>query len=242
MAANSSQATGAGGRQEQPSRERWTLPSRGGFYASFGDDGLTATVNAYGDIMQFSKYIGKGYSGMFAADHRCVSEPYQVMSRTQDLLDLIDEDDCDVDVTYGPKFHDIYAYSRPDFSFVGDRWPRFHYKTNESGSQTFTVTWIVHGGILFQRCVVENGSDDDLKYGFRFAKNMLIRDLDHLYGTYTFNESTEDGYETIHGQEDSSWVRLHLLEKDQVTQDSANANVGPRVESDGEMVSRNYGM
>ncbi|KAF2108501.1 hypothetical protein BDV96DRAFT_692587 [Lophiotrema nucula] len=54
-------------------------------YSSFGDQGTTASVNAYGEILQFSTYIGAGKSGMFSVDHGIMDEPYFVKPRAQKL-------------------------------------------------------------------------------------------------------------------------------------------------------------
>ncbi|TGO39851.1 hypothetical protein BHYA_0046g00040 [Botrytis hyacinthi] len=45
-------------------------------YSSFGDGGTTATVNAFGQLMQFSTYLGPGNFGMFSVDHTSIYEPW----------------------------------------------------------------------------------------------------------------------------------------------------------------------
>ncbi|KAF7911108.1 uncharacterized protein EAF01_002616 [Botrytis porri] len=57
-------------------------------YSSFGDGRTTATVNACGQLMQFSTYLGLGKSGMFCVDHATLSEPYFGSTRADDLNNM----------------------------------------------------------------------------------------------------------------------------------------------------------
>ncbi|ROW14043.1 hypothetical protein VPNG_04042 [Cytospora leucostoma] len=50
-------------------------------HASFGDQGTTASVGAFGQLLQFSDYLGIGTTGMFSADHKETDEPYFVLDR-----------------------------------------------------------------------------------------------------------------------------------------------------------------
>ncbi|KAK0724382.1 hypothetical protein B0H67DRAFT_567821 [Lasiosphaeris hirsuta] len=52
---------------------------------------MTASVNAYGDLMQFARYLGAGRSGMFSVDHYETSEPCYVRDRAEDLQNLCTE-------------------------------------------------------------------------------------------------------------------------------------------------------
>ncbi|KAK1722034.1 hypothetical protein BDP67DRAFT_561502 [Colletotrichum lupini] len=61
----------------------WSDPPNPKCYASFGDDGVIATVNAYGDLMQFSSFLGVGQSGVFSADYGDTDELFYVLSRAE---------------------------------------------------------------------------------------------------------------------------------------------------------------
>lgn len=206
-------------------------------YSSFGDNGTTATVNACGDIMQFSRYIGKGHSGMFSADHRCVSEPYLVERRTANLQHLIRDISYDKKKTYGANFTQLSYLLGAELTYVHNRWPRFDgvldhdwedtyrqncdrfdnvddlraYMTSESsGLSRLSTTLMVHDGIVFQRCIASNNSfDKPLEFNVQFEENMLIRDLDHLDPDYSSNKEEDENYVTFLGPQNQSWVRLH---------------------------------
>ncbi|KUI53688.1 hypothetical protein VP1G_01109 [Cytospora mali] len=69
----------------------WHSPPNAKCHASFGDQGTTATVGAFGQLVQFSDYLGAGTSGMFSADHPRTAEPYLVRDRMADLQNLAQE-------------------------------------------------------------------------------------------------------------------------------------------------------
>ncbi len=56
---------------------------------SFGDQGTTATVNSYGDLIQVGRYLGLGSSGMFTMDQPYTDEPWAVVSRAYDLMESL---------------------------------------------------------------------------------------------------------------------------------------------------------
>ncbi|KAF7531823.1 hypothetical protein G7054_g8512 [Neopestalotiopsis clavispora] len=222
---------------------RWKDASNRECYSSFGDGGTTATVNASGDIMQLSKYIGHGHSGMFSADHQCVAEPYLVIKRTADLQNLIGQSSYDKKTTYGAHFPGLRSLFGPELAFVHNRWPRFddvldhdwqniaerelldiqdldnlrtHLRSESSCSSKLSTSWVVIDGIVFQHCVVKNNSSNlTLDFDIQFEENMLIRDLDHLDPGYSSNKEINDNYFTFLGPQQQSWVRLHQFQQTQ---------------------------
>lgn len=44
-------------------------------HASFGDGGTTASTTCYGDLIQMSRFLGAGQSGVFSIDQSSMSEP-----------------------------------------------------------------------------------------------------------------------------------------------------------------------
>lgn len=44
-------------------------------HASFGDNGTTASTTCYGDLIQMSRFLGAGRSGVFTIDQTSTSEP-----------------------------------------------------------------------------------------------------------------------------------------------------------------------
>ncbi|KAK8062098.1 hypothetical protein PG997_014195 [Apiospora hydei] len=69
----------------EPKCYSWKDAPNHGAWCAFGDEGTTALVGAYGDLIQFGTYTGCGQSGMFTADRRASEEPYWVISRTKQL-------------------------------------------------------------------------------------------------------------------------------------------------------------
>jgi hypothetical protein len=96
-------------------------------YASFGDYGLTVSINAYGHIMQISRYLDFGYSGFLCVDSRYLP-PYYVQDRMEQLLE------SSRDPKRGLRLDIVDWNSLPSFSFgfMYDRWPR--YVLNQTGS------------------------------------------------------------------------------------------------------------
>ncbi|KAJ8117191.1 hypothetical protein OPT61_g1549 [Boeremia exigua] len=93
-------------------------------YASFGDSGTTASVNAYGHLMQISQYLGVGSSGFFCVELEGCPQSYAVKSRMDYLWRLSNESDKGIrlDVVDWTKFRRL-----PVLGFMYDRWPRYVY-------------------------------------------------------------------------------------------------------------------
>ena len=96
-------------------------------YASFGDDGLTVSINAYGHTMQISRYLSFGYSGFLCVDSQ-YPPPYYVQDRMEKLLE------SSRDPRRGIRLDIVDWNTFPSFSFgfMYDRWPR--YVLNQTGS------------------------------------------------------------------------------------------------------------
>ncbi|KAH6643260.1 hypothetical protein BKA67DRAFT_665085 [Truncatella angustata] len=213
-------------REFRPSLEQcrsWGDAPNPKTYASFGDNGTTATVSAYGNIVQFDTYIGEGHSGMFSADHGSVQEPYLVEERTRGLQNVattsVAEPD-EISNLYGLRLSNIKFDALPKQSWVNYRWPRYEFedkglKQEESSKKAYTVQWMVYDNVLLQHCTVENLDDTELSVDLEFlgtdSANMWIRDLDHIDPEYKFNEH-RDNYTTSLGLHGYSWVLAHKLE------------------------------
>jgi hypothetical protein len=89
-------------------------------YASFGDNGMTVSINAYGHIMQMSRYLNFGCSGFLCVDSK-YSTPYFVQTRTQEILDSSQMPNR------GFRLDIIDWSGVQNFSsgFMYDRWPRY---------------------------------------------------------------------------------------------------------------------
>lgn len=188
----------------------WEEPPNPLCSASFGDQGMTATVNAYGLLMQFGDYLGIGGSGVFSADHDCVNDPYYVVSRAANL-DKITRSSSMGEDSYGLSLEGLKlrADMPPKLTWNGWRWPRYEYGAQhfEESSATLTVQWMVHKKTLIQRCVLECNDKDDTEINVKFFKGMRIRDLDHIDGRKgSFNEVPNDRLQGGLGPGGYSWV------------------------------------
>jgi hypothetical protein len=95
-------------------------------YTSFGDgEGTTVSVNAYGHIMQISRYFGFGSSGLFCVDLEDTDQPYCADSRMEDLMYLSQSSDSGLQVRL--QYLLDSDERSPAVGFMYDRWPRYIY-------------------------------------------------------------------------------------------------------------------
>lgn len=165
---------------------KWESPPNHLCSASFGDKGMTATVNAYGLLMQFGDYLGVGRSGLFSADHAFVDEPYQTISRAETLHKVTKQNFLE-EMSYGISLGglELEKECAPKMSWKHWRWPCYEY-----GPGCFTdphlslnIEWMVHEKTLVQKCIVENAGSGSCDIEMCFLKDLRIRDLDHT-GNY----------------------------------------------------------
>ncbi|KAK1536796.1 uncharacterized protein CCOS01_02116 [Colletotrichum costaricense] len=176
-------------------------------YASFGDDGVTATVNAYGDLMQFSCSLGVGCSGVFSADHRYMDEPYWVDDRARQLHDI--RQDLRREFTsYGLRIPSIDLEKSRLLGYVHDRWPRYRAE-DKTSRLNLTTQWMVYEKTVLQQCIITNIGTDDTNVPVEFAKRMHLRDLNYLENTFIVL-----GFQNqILGPNHYGWVLVHPLEE-----------------------------
>jgi hypothetical protein len=168
-------------------------------YISFGDDGVTATVNEYGHLMQFGRYTGVGSSGFFSADQDNTDPAYFVVARADQLLKLCSERrSFDYGLTLNHNFD-----GRPCLTYVHDRWPRFEHQppAGENTGLNLTTQWVIHHGTVLQQLVVTNLLGEPKEVDFKYRDEMAIRDLNHLEYREEFQEATSgpDDYSRVHG-------------------------------------------
>ena len=117
-------------------------------YASFGDDGTTATVTAGSNIIHISRYLGAGESGVFSVNVEEVDEPWCVSSRAHQLMDASDDWSGIAFYQYSPV--DVFekVWNRPpDIDFVHGRWPRFKRTSDEKEDV-----------VVYDQCYVSRGT------------------------------------------------------------------------------------
>lgn len=92
-------------------------------YVSFGDEGTTASINAFGHIMQISQFARYGSSGFVCADAG-YERPYWVTDRMRHLMKAATdpEQGLRLDLVEWKKLHNV-----PSLGYMHDRWPRYIY-------------------------------------------------------------------------------------------------------------------
>lgn len=143
-------------------------PARRG-YSSFGDQETTASVNSRGHLIQISRYLGVGKSGMFCVNSSSVVNPrlYFVRYRASQLTKSAE----DPSSGFGLQLETIsdQPFEQPELDFIHDRWPQFTHRTTE---WTTTLLYYVNEGTIIQECVIKkstahkepsNGQKDDMK-------------------------------------------------------------------------------
>lgn len=209
----------------EDAQNTWYNPPNPQPYASFGDEGVTASVSAQGDLMQFSAYLGAGTSGMFSADQLETSEPYLVRWRMEELLQL-GKDQTVVDYGLEIPYHKTENSSEDEYgndwapeirmTFVHDRWPRHEYDCDD-GQFKLTKQWMIHKKTVLQQCLVENATQTPKTLSLRFHKGIHIRDLEYLDPSNSFNDSS-DGHVQRHGPNGYSWVLSRFCEEKEANQ------------------------
>ncbi|KXH35843.1 hypothetical protein CSIM01_00557 [Colletotrichum simmondsii] len=188
-------------------------------YASFGDGGVTATVNAYGDLMQLSCSLGVGSSGVFSADHVYVDEPYWVDDRARQLLDM-KQDLHRLMISYGLRIPSINLEQSRLLGYVHDRWPRYEVQDKIS-TLNLTTQWMVNEKTVLQQCIVTNIGTGDMDVPVQFAKRMRLQDLNYLERS----GATVGSSNMILGPNDYGWVLVQpLQEPDQDDAEPVNPN------------------
>ncbi|CCD53640.1 hypothetical protein BofuT4_P136850.1 [Botrytis cinerea T4] len=166
-------------------------------YSSFGDGGTTATVNAFGQLMQFSTYLGPGKSGMFSVNHSSLSRPWYVRGRANQLD------------------HMSRARNRTVRKYVHCRWPRYEYQSEKA---KLVNQWMVHHGVVLQQWRFISLDTEEISTKIAFSKDMRIRDVqDQTWNGFVNSYSIKNSHHFL-GPESYSWVFLYESSKD----DSAN--------------------
>lgn len=188
----------------------WHSPPNPHCYSSFGDQGTTASVNCYGHLIQMTRFLGAGNSGMFSMDHDGTHQPFRISSRMGDLCAL-SKDNGDL-LRYGlclPR--NFLPNEPPKVKWVNWKWPRYEYDTQVSEVRACSQ-WLVHEGALLQQLVLENSGEQSVNLKYRFTKRILVRDLDYLERDYPFNWFPHN-YSRITGPNGYGHVCVHKLSR-----------------------------
>lgn len=186
-------------------------------YASFGDNGTTASVGAYGHLMQISQYLEAGRSGMFALVSRVTDEPRWPLSRAQDLQEMshnrsITSAHSGNHISVGLQLNIRGLRSRrrqPQLKWVHWRWPRFEYELRKSKLKV-SIQWMVRDHVVLQQWVVENKGEDDISVPIKLGRDMWIQDMEYVDYNNTFNDRQgAQGQFGSAGPHHYGWLLMH---------------------------------
>src|SRR5690606_18406769 len=135
-------------------------------HASFGDNGLTASVSAYGELMQFARYLGAGRSGVFSLDYYWTPEPSEIQARAEALQSRCTDQDG---LRYGTQFEGLSPPQPPALRFVHNRWPRYEY---DAGNFNMAIQYIVHDETLLHQVSIKNSSSAPEDVTFTFSNEL----------------------------------------------------------------------
>ncbi|PSN70710.1 hypothetical protein BS50DRAFT_673479 [Corynespora cassiicola Philippines] len=175
-------------------------------YFSFGEEGVTASVNSKGDLIQVTRFLGTGRSGLFSVDSWATDEPFFVVDRMEQLVNYVSigpylEDSIDA-------FRDLVA-SNISSGFIRDRWPHF---TAETEKLALESSFFVHNnGVYIQDTYTSNGDTFQMPWDLKFDSDISIRELDFLNTSHKFNEATvhDKEYKTYVGPDNDLIIFAH---------------------------------
>ncbi|KAF4461618.1 Mg2+ transporter -like Zinc transport [Fusarium albosuccineum] len=169
-------------------------------YYPFGDDGVTATVDASGGLLQMTRFFpGREFKTGFCVDNSSIEEPYFVTDRFGTLFSRatnpFSNEGIDVDI-YLPLEFDSPHPARPQV--VHDRWPRFALITVDD--IRIEIQYLASGGTIYKTvefdfCTSKRSRDLPT---VSCNKDLLIRDLDFIDHANRLNDAKPDdpSYET----------------------------------------------
>ncbi|KAL7912208.1 hypothetical protein GGI35DRAFT_309715 [Trichoderma velutinum] len=152
--------------------------------ASFGDEGVTATANSHGHLLQISRYFGNEVSRLFCVDLTDILPPNSNTGRMQKIQHYIGDPDGELrSHIERPEELDPRTWKAnaevPTLEFWHDRWPRFITATPKFD---LSIQYIISEKIVYQIYNFELHQGEDyskfpllaLDHGFR------LRDLNFI--------------------------------------------------------------
>lgn len=190
-------------------------------YASFGENGLTATATAYGDLLQITQYFGNDPSGFYCVDLQDVPEPYLVTQRMEHLQSYTVHPDkgmrLEVANINTPGLRDDI----PKLSFLNNRWPNFKPET-VAGDFNTEIQYFIHQKTVYQTYTFTSRGESSASLPeMTFNPELLIRDLDFSNSSiWNMQGKTNSSYRHRSPQGKHCILRIHKIRAEQ--DDDAN--------------------
>jgi hypothetical protein len=182
-------------------------------YASFGDEGVTATANAYGHLLQITRYFGNEPSGFFCVDLPDTPPPNLVASRRDQLQNSYEDRNVGMRLEFenseGPEDWTVNSQAPPAMKFIDDRWPLF---ITQTPSFDLSIQYIVSKKIIYQEYTFEPKNERQIENipKILINTNFLIRNLNFIESNDEndrWDPAIDSFYQTHH---DSRIIRKHV--------------------------------
>ena len=146
-------------------------------YASFGDDGTTATVNGYGTIMRLSRYLGgiNNPAKVFGLEFSEGAEPYLVSWRAERFQQELPVPNSG----FGLQIKDVEGLQPgvPKLEFLNNRWPQITYSVKGFNVR---VRLFCQKGTVIQQFTVNNSSTSAVDLELILSVDFLMDYLDYM--------------------------------------------------------------
>lgn len=165
-------------------------------YASFGEDGLTATATAYGHLLQITQYFGNDPSGFYCVDLKDVLEPCWVTQRMEQLQGHIVDPSKGMRLEVESFNNSELTHEMPKLSFLNNRWPNFVTQT-AAGNLKTEIQYFIYQKTVYQTYTFTS-RDKSLALLPEMAINaeLLIRNLDFSSSSiWNMQETSNSSYE-----------------------------------------------
>ncbi|KAK1237897.1 hypothetical protein MKX08_002476 [Trichoderma sp. CBMAI-0020] len=125
-------------------------------YASFGDEGVTATTNAHGHLLQLTRYFGNEPSGFYCVDLPGTPPPNLTTIRLGLLQESFQDRNAGMRIEFGSprdcKEWIVKSETSPEMKYIDDRWPIF---ITETPSFDLSVQYTISKKTVYQEYTFE---------------------------------------------------------------------------------------
>ncbi|CRG89442.1 hypothetical protein PISL3812_06478 [Talaromyces islandicus] len=168
--------TGANLQSDGDQQPREWPTKRHAPYASFGDQGTTASVGVYGSLMRICRHMKRELndfsSRMVGLEFTDGMEAWYVHWRAEEFLDRAQ----DPASGFGLRLQDVTAHMSPTLKFLADRWPVITYKDDR---HEVMITLWCQKGVVVQQMRITRREALSKELQLALNPNFAMQDLDY---------------------------------------------------------------
>jgi hypothetical protein len=181
-------------------------------YASFGENGLTATATAYGHLLQITQYFGNDPSGFYCVDIKGVAEPYLVKERMEQLQSYVVHPDKGMRLEVESSSTSQLRNELPKLSFLNNRWPNFKSETAAGNFET-EIQYYISQKTVYQTYTFTSRDEASATFPeIIINADSFIRDLDFSSSSIWNMQGTPSKfYELRLPQGSNCLLRIHKI-------------------------------